>query len=176
MRLYLVRHGIAIDRLEADCPPEPDRFLTEEGIEKTRAAAQGLATLLDKAPAIFTSPYRRAVETAEILTEVLGGAREAVRTTEALLPERDPAEAMGLLDDVEGDALFCGHAPNLDLIFTHALTGRMGEWVHLKKASAACLELSPKRNRVRLLWLLPPSVLRRLGGAQRAEKPATTSA
>ena len=35
MQLYIVRHGIAVDREDPDCPPDPNRFLTQEGIEKS---------------------------------------------------------------------------------------------------------------------------------------------
>jgi hypothetical protein len=40
MRLYLMRHGIAIDREDPDCPPDPERYLTPKGIQRTRAAAR----------------------------------------------------------------------------------------------------------------------------------------
>ncbi len=40
MQLYIVRHGIAIDREDPKCPPEAERYLTEEGIEKTKQVAK----------------------------------------------------------------------------------------------------------------------------------------
>ena len=43
MELYIVRHGIAVDREDAKCPPDPERFLTDEGKEKSRQAAKGVA-------------------------------------------------------------------------------------------------------------------------------------
>ena len=39
MELYIVRHGIAIDREYPKCPPDPERYLTEEGVEKTKGVA-----------------------------------------------------------------------------------------------------------------------------------------
>ena len=45
MQLYIVRHGIAIDREAPKCPADPERYLTEEGKEKTRQVATGLAAL-----------------------------------------------------------------------------------------------------------------------------------
>ena len=30
MQLYIVRHGIAIDREDPKCPPDPERYLTED--------------------------------------------------------------------------------------------------------------------------------------------------
>ncbi len=40
MKLYIVRHGIAIDREDPKCPPDPERYLTAEGVEKTRQVAK----------------------------------------------------------------------------------------------------------------------------------------
>ncbi len=72
MRLYLMRHGIAIDREDPDCPPDPERYLTPKGIQRTRAAARGLRALRVKPTALLTSPFVRAVQTGEIVCEVLG--------------------------------------------------------------------------------------------------------
>ena len=33
MRIYVVRHGAAIDRDDPKCPPEAERYLTLAGIE-----------------------------------------------------------------------------------------------------------------------------------------------
>ena len=45
MQLYIVRHGIAIDREDPKSPPDPDRYLTEEGIERTKQVAKGIVAL-----------------------------------------------------------------------------------------------------------------------------------
>ncbi|MGB7437560.1 MAG: histidine phosphatase family protein, partial [Candidatus Acidiferrum sp.] len=66
MQLYIVRHGVAIDREDPKCPADPDRFLTDEGIEKTRLAAEGVAEIAAVPDLILTSPYVRAVQTAEL--------------------------------------------------------------------------------------------------------------
>ena len=42
MILYIVRHGIAVDRTDPKSPAEPERPLTAEGVKKTRSAALGL--------------------------------------------------------------------------------------------------------------------------------------
>jgi len=87
MRLYLMRHGIAIDREDPDCPPDPERYLTPKGIQRTRAAARGLRALRVKPAALLTSPYVRAVQTGEIICEVLGLDCKQLKTTDALKPE-----------------------------------------------------------------------------------------
>ena len=62
MQLYIVRHGIAIDREDPKCPPDPQRYLTEEGVEKTKQVAKGVAALGVTADLFLTSPYVRAAQ------------------------------------------------------------------------------------------------------------------
>ena len=55
MMLYLVRHGIAIDRDDPACPAEAERYLTEEGLKRTREAARGIRRLLDRPATLLSS-------------------------------------------------------------------------------------------------------------------------
>src|SRR5579862_7277903 len=84
LQLYLMRHGIAIDREDPDCPEETQRYLTGKGIERTRAAAAGLARMRVKPGGLLTSPYVRAVQTGEIVCEALDIDPKQMRVTDAL--------------------------------------------------------------------------------------------
>src|SRR5260370_10145207 len=86
MRLYLMRHGIAIDREDPDCPAEPERYLTPKGIQRTRAAARGLRAMRVKPTTLLSSPYVRAVQTAQIFSEVFALDPKQLRTTESRRP------------------------------------------------------------------------------------------
>lgn len=164
MLLYLMRHGIAIDREDPECPPDPERFLTKKGIAKTRGVALGLRALGIKPEAMLTSPFVRAVQTAEITAAALGFSRERIRKTEALMFGRKPAELFRELARVRGKEVICfGHAPHLDEVIAFALGGR-APVTALKKAGVACLELeSISSPRGLLLWLHTPRSLRMLG-------------
>ena len=165
MQLYIMRHGIAIDREDPDCPEEPERFLTPEGVERTRQAAQGLRALKVEVRAMLSSPYRRAVETAEIAAEVLDFPKRAIRKTDALLPSAHPGEILKELRQLKVDsAMAFGHAPQLDEIIAYCL-GTQGELTALKKAGVACLEMEsfvPPAGY--LAWLMTPKALRSLKG------------
>ena len=163
MRLYLMRHGIAVDREDPECPSEAERYLTPKGMEKTRAAAWGLRALDVKPEAMFTSPYLRAVQTAEIACEALGFRPGKLQRTDALLPESDPGDLFRELGRCKGsEVLCCGHAPNLDLVIAHAL-GTAHPVTALKKAGAACLELSHlAAGRGELIWIMTSKALRGL--------------
>jgi len=65
MQLYIVRHGIAVDREDPNCPADPDRFLTQEGIEKARQVAKGVAEIGAAPDLLLSSPYLRAAQTAK---------------------------------------------------------------------------------------------------------------
>jgi phosphohistidine phosphatase len=164
MLLYLMRHGIAIDREDPECPPDPERFLTKKGIEKTRAVALGLRALGLKPDAMLTSPFVRAVQTAEITAAALGSAKDRIRHTEALIFGHKPAELFRELARVRGKEVMCfGHAPHLDEVIAFAL-GCRSPITSLKKAGVACLELeSSAAPRGTLLWLHTPRSLRILG-------------
>src|ERR1700739_1264606 len=86
MQLFIVRHGIAIDREDPKCPHDPERYLTEEGIEKTKQVAEGVVALGATADLLISSPYVRALDTAEIFSELLKYPKEKIRRTDLLLP------------------------------------------------------------------------------------------
>ena len=164
MRLYLVRHGIAINRDDPSSPAEADRHLTPKGIERTRAAARGLAKLGVRAEIMFTSPFLRAVQTAEIFCEVLAYPVKKIRRTDALKPDARSAQLLAEVARLKSDSVMCfGHAPNLDLVIAQAL-GCGSMITALKKAGVACLEFeSFDSSRGVLVWLHTPKSLRLLG-------------
>jgi phosphohistidine phosphatase len=165
MMIYLFRHGLAIDREDPECPPDPKRFLTRKGVEKTRAAAMGLRALGLATEMILSSPYVRAMQTAELAAEALEFPRARITQTDALLPPAHPAQLMKVLANTKASAVLCvGHAPNLDEVIAYAL-GAQASFTALKKAGAAGLEmesLSPGKGT--LLWLHTPKSLRLLAG------------
>ena len=84
MQIYLLRHGIA-----ENSTPDSDRALTPEGRDKLRRVL-ARARAADVAPSlILSSPYRRAIETAEIAAEALLYRGKVVKIRE-LLPEASP--------------------------------------------------------------------------------------
>ena len=164
MLLYLMRHGIAIDRADPKCPADEERFLTKKGIEKTRAVVQGLRALGIQPEAMLSSPYVRAVQTAEIAAAAFGFARDKIRPADALIFGHKPLELFRELAKLRAKEVICfGHAPHLDEVIALAL-GCRETVTSLKKAGVACLELkamAPPRGS--LVWLCTPRTLRVLG-------------
>ena len=92
MQLYIVRHGIAIDREDPKCPPDPERFLTEEGTEKTKQVAKGLAEIGTVPDLILSSPYVRAFQTAEIVASAFEYSKQKIQKSDQLLPGAEPLQ------------------------------------------------------------------------------------
>ena len=164
MRLYLMRHGIAIDRDDPDCPPEAERYLTSKGIQRTREAAEGLAAMGISPDILLTSPYVRAVQTGEIVCQALRIDSKALQASDALKPEAKPSRIAEELARLHFDEAICfGHAPHLDDFIAYALRAS-APLTTLKKGGVACLEMqtvSPPAGQ--LLWLLTPKLLREVG-------------
>lgn len=182
MQLVLFRHGIAEDRSHPRCPPDAERALTEQGIRKTRSAVHGLARLLkdNTIGAVFTSPYKRARETADILLDGLDLSPRLLCTTDTLIPEENPLLFLQLLQRmlaVGDDRTFIvvGHSPHLNLLSSVLFVGHAApdhpaqvlreEQIDLKKAGAACFHVSSLTVplvRTTLLWHMPPRMLRQM--------------
>ena len=165
MQLFIVRHGIAVDREDPKCPADPERFLTDEGIEKTRQVAKGIAEVGAIPDLMISSPYLRALQTAEIFAEQLEYAKQRIRKSDLLLPGAEPVQLFReLAKDKDLSVVFVfGHAPHLDDLLATSL-GTKHHISSLKKAGVALIEL---RRMVppsgELIWLATPKLLRKAG-------------
>src|SRR6266446_6156897 len=165
MQIYIVRHGIAIDREDPKCPPDPERYLTEEGLEKTKQVAKGMAALGVTSDLFLTSPYVRAMQTAEIFASALDYAKQKIRRPDFLLPGAEPSQLFReLVKQRQASTVFLfGHAPQLDDVIAAAL-GSKKHLTALKKAGVAFVELKRLSPPIaELVWLATPKLLRRAG-------------
>jgi phosphohistidine phosphatase len=163
MHVYLIRHGIAVDREDPKCPPDTERPLTPKGIKRAHAAAQGLRALDVTPNAVLTSPWLRAAQTAEIFCEVIGYPARKIIRTNTLKGSSAPVDLLHELQSLKAKVVFCfGHEPHLHLVLAHVLHTN-AKITELKKAGIAVLELeriAPPEGR--LLALYPPGTLRLL--------------
>lgn len=166
MWIYVLRHGIAHDREAPDCPPDPQRALTDKGVTRTRAAVEGMAALGIEADLVLTSPYVRARQTADIARNQVARAADLVELS-SLEPGGDPAEVCRTIVERNASAALCvGHAPDLDELIAHLIDAG-GPVTHLKKAGLACIEAErADRGAGQLFALYPPRALRRLARLQ----------
>jgi phosphohistidine phosphatase len=166
MQVLIVRHAIAVERGLAPYDKDEERPLTERGKWRMRDAARGLARLVDRPDAIYTSPLVRADETARILAKAFGGRPEPT-TTELLAPGHTPAEQTRWLATLGGGEVVAlvGHEPSLSELILY-LVGAPGMHLDLKKGGAALIECEATAGRGRgiLAWFATPRLLRAAGG------------
>jgi phosphohistidine phosphatase len=158
VQIYLLRHGIAEDGKPGR--PDSERALTGEGKEKLRRVLKR-ARVADCVPTlILSSPYRRAVETAQIAAEVLGY-RQDVLNTRSLIPEAPPNEIWNEIrvHKDETAILLASHEPLMSSLAAHLL-GSSGLRVDMKKAALVrvdCDRFAAEPHGV-LKWMLTPGV------------------
>lgn len=158
MELYLLRHGIAEDGEAGQ--PDSERALTGEGRRKLRSILRSAAAADVSPTLIITSPYRRAVQTAQIAAEVFGYSGGLLRT-KALTPGSTPQavwEEIRVHSDAE-QVLLSGHEPLLSAT-TAFLLGSPGMEIEFKKGSMARVDIvrfgpAPRGT---LKWLLAPKI------------------
>ncbi|MBI1949115.1 MAG: histidine phosphatase family protein [Deltaproteobacteria bacterium] len=109
--LLLIRHGKAE---AAAFGGDAARALTDDGRAGIASVGAGLAALGLRPDALWHSPYRRAVETAELLGRALGVARAATREEPLLVPGASSERAARALLDASARRLACvSHMPLL---------------------------------------------------------------
>ena len=154
--LFILRHGIAEERSLVF--NDKNRSLTNEGHIKTTRVVRKLKSLGFKANQIFTSPYKRALETAEIaFKEGLGN---KIEITQALEPLGDP---FPLLKELSNKNLFIGHEPKLSYLVAKLIRAEKKS-LYFKKAGFAHIRwpkdaINPRKT-AELVCLIKPSLLK----------------
>lgn len=131
MKLYLVRHGDALDARIDDERPLSQRGRDEIGRLGAWCMHEGI-----RPGKIWHSPKTRARETAALLGESFGLRGGAIEHA-GLLPE-DPVSPMAtILGTATDDLCLVSHLPFVDLLAGH-LTGGTGQWA-FATGSMLCL-------------------------------------
>ncbi len=158
IEIYILRHGIAEDAKHGH--PDAERALTNEGREKLRRVLKRARGAGVTPEVILSSPYRRAVETAEIAAKELDYAGES-KSTRALIPEAAPSEIWNELRAFKDESavLLASHEP---------LTGRLAAFllgsdsvqVDVKKGALIRIDCERVGNQPRgvLKWMLTPGI------------------
>jgi phosphohistidine phosphatase len=118
-RLVLLRHATAEDGVGK---PDFDRELTAAGREEARVMGRWLGRRAVQPDAVLSSPAPRALETALLACEVIGIARDHVKTDPALY-DCTPTTLLRRVAQAKGRVvLVVGHNPSLEQVALH-LTG-----------------------------------------------------
>ena len=160
MRLYLIRHTEAVPHGAPGYPQDAQRPLTHEGRAQALAAGEALKRLQVAPDVLLTSPYVRAVQTAEQVAKGLGLRTPAKELPElrAEQPPHDASLALKFFAHMAHVALV-GHEPHLSGWVAELTAGKAGMRCRMKKGGVACIEIGrvpPPAGSGELRWLLTP--------------------
>ncbi len=156
MRLYLVRHGEALDEAV-----DPERPLSQRGVQEIALTGHFLKEIGAKPRIVICSEKLRARQTAERLLQEMGQ-KEKIEQRKGLAPKDNPepfAEELGLFSS---DLLVAGHSPFLPRLAAQLLCGKADpEIFTLPPGGLLCLEREG-RGSWRLALSISPSDLAEL--------------
>lgn len=164
MHLLVIRHAIAEDR--SPDVDDAERELTREGIRKAKEVVAGLKHLDWQLDVVLTSPWKRALHTAKLLSPIA----VAAPITTGLLCEPPKPELLAQIAEHADSAhkrhatAVVGHEPWLGELIAWLAFGnsKLCEQIDFKKAGVAWLEGTAVPSGMKLRALLPPGVLREL--------------
>lgn len=158
MQLFVIRHAIAEDA--APGQDDTTRQLTDEGEKQLKKVVKGLRALEIGFDRILTSPWARAVRTAELLKPICNNPP----ITTSLLTQPPRAELLAQIAELGEDTAVVGHEPWLSELVAWLAFGdtRHGEAFALKKAGVFWLEGTAIPGGMTVKALLPPKLMREL--------------
>jgi len=163
MNLYLIRHAIAEE--ESPSGEDSQRGLTDKGAKKMRLIAKGLRTLGVEFDLILSSPYLRATQTAEILSEVFK--KKKFVLSDHLIPAGDPNLLIAEINEKHTvDSLaIVGHEPYLSTLVSLLTADGAPVEMTFKKGGVCYLSTDDLHHthKATLEWLLTPGVLVEIG-------------
>ena len=164
MELHVLRHGIAVERGAKGYDDDSLRPLTPDGRAKTLEVARGLKSLGYKWDIVWTSPFVRARQTAEIVAKAFGLPKKNLRETTALIPTASLRQLADTLSQIPEASihLIVGHEPHLSTIVGEIIGVGGAFNVDFKKAGFITVEitrLAPRPAGI-LTAYLPPKILR----------------
>ncbi len=173
MQLICLRHGEA--EVTANDGTDKSRQLTSNGIKKATQACDGLVRVISKLDDLnskidflVSSPYKRAIQTRDILKGSLNGSPVSVQEEvifEHAHPDGDPELFQAWLKKIcdkssQATVLLVSHQPFISRLSGLLTTGKSCDLIKLGLAGAFCLECKGSQWMVR--WVLRPKILRML--------------
>ncbi len=169
MKIYLVRHGIAVQNTGGSIISDAQRPLTEEGLAQTRKVAHGIRRICNRPGLILTSPLTRAYQTAEILADVFSS-HHVLHKLEALAPGGGASNVYKFLSNHESvtDIFLVGHQPDISRLAANMLWADQELDMPFKKAAVCRIDISsaPPTAPGTLKWFITPEIALHLAATE----------
>jgi phosphohistidine phosphatase len=147
VNLYILRHGMAVERGTPGFKTDADRPLTPKGKQQLRQIAGALRNLDLNFDLILSSPFLRARQTAEIVARSLK-LKKRLAFSDELTPDGDPKALIRQLNDLgpaPENVLLVGHEPYLSQLVALLISGKAATNIELKKGGVCKLETNTLR-------------------------------
>lgn len=153
MKLYLVRHGNAVEK-----NVDPQRPLSEEGIKQIEKITSFIKPHEWNVHVILHSDKLRAAQTAAILGSAFHSGN-GIMQMKGLAPLDPIYPICERIENEENDMMIVGHLPFLDHLVSFLLNrDETMEILGFPEGGMVCLEYYPDKKR-RLKWFLDPRLI-----------------
>ena len=153
MKLYLVQHAKAASK-----DVDPERPLTKEGHQDIQKVAKFIKPLNLSVDYLWHSTKTRAIQTAEILAEVIKINKEKIER-DGLAPNDDVPAVKDELASAQQDTMIVSHMPFVSKLASLLLTSRESAGtVAFRQGGIVCLS-SSKPNQWQIEWMVIPELL-----------------
>jgi phosphohistidine phosphatase len=166
MNIFILRHGIAVERGTKDFQNDSERPLTAKGTRQLRKSAAAMRQMKLRFDLILSSPYERAKRTAEIVAEELK-LKKRLKFSDALKYDGDAGELVHQLSTLKSapeNLLLVGHEPYLSQLISLLVSGNEEVAIDFKKGGLCKLEAEKLHygKCAQLRWLLTPKQMKEM--------------
>ena len=159
MNLFLVRHTEAIDYETESVRNDEYRFITPKGRKIACGVFKSLKEEFSEIDKIFTSPYIRAVQTAEILASATKYKND-IEVANELLPSGSAGMLQQLLkrNSIFNSVVLVGHEPMMSML-VEVFTNKKRFELSFKKAGVCFIKYDLETGQGILEWFFNPSLM-----------------
>lgn len=150
MKLYLVQHGLAVDK-----KIDPDRPLSEEGKKDVQRIAGFLTRSGMQVSNVLHSGKTRAQQTADILASTLG--QGSTEKLDHISPNDALEPAIEVIQSLNEDTMLVGHLPYMQRMVSFLLAGNEATGFHYLPGSIVCLNQT--ETGWEMNWMVRPDLI-----------------
>ncbi len=158
MKIYLIRHGEAIDHETSSVKSDEYRFLTIKGRMITRKVAKHLKEELEAADKIFTSPLTRTVQTSEVIATSIKYKNDVEIANELRIGSSiSKVFELIKLNSELNSIILVGHEPMMGML-VNSLSNKK-DFYNFKKSGVCLIDFDMKKEAGTYKWFLNPKTL-----------------
>ena len=164
MNLYILRHGLAVERGKPGFKNDADRPLTAKGKQRLRRITKAMDAMGASFNVILASPFVRAQQTAQIVAEAFKLSKKLI-LSDHLTPSGSPKALIEQINELKPpptNVLIVGHEPYLSKLVALLAAGNTGLRLELKKGGLAQLQTTRLRygRCAEIVFLVTPRQMR----------------